>query len=151
MPGSNLMSKTQRYTVPAQFDQLQRIAELAVEAAIQVGFDAAQQGRIELAMDEACSNIIEHAYAGAAGHIFIEVETEPKHYLKIVLSDTGRTFAPNEIPLYVPCTPATDVASLKVGGLGLHLMRQTMDDVCFEFNVPGQRGVFNRLTMIKRL
>ena len=145
------MSKIQRFTVPARFDQLQHIAELAVQAARQVGFDAQQQGRIELAVDEACSNIIEHAYAGESGQIYIEVETEPKHYLKIVLSDTGRTFAPDQIPLYVPCTPATDVASLKVGGLGLHLMRQTMDDVCFEFNVPGHRGVFNRLTMIKRL
>ncbi len=145
------MSKIQRFTAPARFDQLQHIAALAVEAAKQVGFDATQQGRIELAIDEACSNIIEHAYAGEAGQIYIEVETEPNHYLRIVLSDTGRIFAPDQIPIYVPCTPATDVASLKVGGLGLHLMRQTMDDVCFEFNVPGHRGVFNRLTMIKRL
>lgn len=145
------MSKIQRYTVPARFDQLQHIAGLALEAAKLVGFDMTQQDRIELAMDEACSNIIEHAYAGEGGQIYIEVETEPRRFLKIVLSDTGRTFKPDEIPIYVPCTSATDVASLKVGGLGLHLMRQTMDDVCFEFNVPGHRGVFNRLTMIKRL
>ena len=109
------------------------------------------RGSLWTVLAEVLNNIVEHAYAGESGQIYIEVETEPSHYLKIVLSDTGRTFAPDQIPLYVPCTPATDVASLKVGGLGLHLMRQTMDDVCFEFNVPGHRGVFNRLTMIKRL
>jgi anti-sigma regulatory factor (Ser/Thr protein kinase) len=49
------------------------------------------------------------------------------------------------VPAFAPCTSLDEV---KIGGLGIHLMRQAMDDVCFEFDVP---GIGNRLTMIKHL
>ena len=157
------MTHTHHLSVPARFDQLARLTAFAVESARIVGFDKPQLDRIELAVDEACSNIIEHAYAGSDSHesrIDIEVETEPSHYIKIVLTDTGKAFEPDKVPAYVPCTHETDISNLKVGGLGIHLMRQAMDDVCFEFNVRdthannsknGKTGVFNRLTLIKRL
>ena len=155
------MTHTRHLSVPARFDQLSRLTAIAVEAARIVGFDKPQLDRIELAVDEACSNIIEHAYAGSTGHIDIEIETEPHQYIKLVLTDTGKAFEPNNVPVYVPCTHETDISNLKVGGLGIHLMRQAMDDVCFEFNVRdarananasnGKTGVFNRLTLIKRL
>jgi anti-sigma regulatory factor (Ser/Thr protein kinase) len=143
-------------TTPARFNELQRITAFVLESAAQVGFDAKQLGRIELAIDEACSNIIEHAYAGEVGamgaRINVVVESVAEQYLKVILTDTGKTFEPEAVPAYIPCTPQTDVNSLKVGGLGLHLMRQAMDDVCFEFNVPDKKGgVFNRLTMVKHL
>jgi serine/threonine-protein kinase RsbW len=151
------VTHTHHLSVPARFDQLARLTAFAVESAHSVGFDKPQLDRIELAVDEACSNIIEHAYAGNTGHIDIEVEIEPHHYIKIVLTDTGKAFEPDKVPAYVPCTHETDISNLKVGGLGIHLMRQAMDDVCFEFNVRdahpsnGKTGVFNRLTLIKRL
>jgi anti-sigma regulatory factor (Ser/Thr protein kinase) len=151
------VTHTRHLSVPARFDQLARLTAFAVESARTVGFAQPQLDRIELAVDEACSNIIEHAYAGSTGHIDIEVDTEPGHYVRIILTDTGKVFEPDKVPAYVPCTPDTDVSSLKVGGLGIHLMRQAMDEVCFEFNVRdeshrnGKTGVFNRLTLIKRL
>ena len=159
------MTHTRHLSVPARFDQLARLTAFAVEAARTSGFDKPQLDRIELAVDEACSNIIEHAYAGSTGRIDIEIETEPQQYIKFVLTDTGKAFAPDSVPAYVPCTHETDISNLKVGGLGIHLMRQAMDDVCFEFNVRdphsnahananasnGKTGVFNRLTLIKRL
>ena len=151
------MSTIRHLSVPAHFEQLAPITTFVIEAAQVVGFDRQQLDRIELAVDEACSNIIEHAYAGRAGKITIEIETVRQHFIKIVFTDTGKAFEPNAVPAYIPCTPTTNANDLKVGGLGLHLMRQTMDEVCFEFNVPGTRkangstGVFNRLTMMKRL
>jgi anti-sigma regulatory factor (Ser/Thr protein kinase) len=150
------VSNTRHLSVPARFDQLIRLTAFAVESARTVGFEKLQLDRIELAMDEACSNIIEHAYAGSAGRIDIEIEAEPDSYIRIVLTDTGKAFEPDKVPAYVPCTSETDVNGLKVGGLGIHLMRQAMDEVCFEFNVRdearnnGKTGVFNRLTMVKR-
>lgn len=131
--------------VPAQHDQLAQLATFVAVAAAEVGFDETQVNRIELAVDEACSNIIDHAYKGDAGNIQLEVEIEPQHQLTIVLIDQGQSFDPDHVPAYAPCTSLDEV---KIGGLGIHLMRQAMDDVCYEFGVP---GIGNRLTMKKQL
>jgi serine/threonine-protein kinase RsbW len=144
------MSITRRLVVPADVNHLHQLASYASEAAGEAGFDAIQIGRIELAVDEACSNIIEHAYGSlASGDIDLELQVHPGVRIKIILIDTGRPFNPKAVPNYVPCTPLTEIETLKIGGLGLHLMRQTMDDICFEFGVPGATGPFNRLTMMK--
>lgn len=142
------MDQLQRLTVPASVDQLQRIAGMAAKAAEAVGFDSTQVCRIELAVDEACSNIIEHAYDGEPGEIGVEILPERQRQLTIILTDTGKSFDPDRIPEYVPCK---SIDEIKIGGLGLHLMKQAMDDVCFEFNVPSKTGKFNRLTMVKKL
>ena len=139
------MTSTRQLVVPAQHDQLARLASFVGTAAIEVGFGDAQVNRIELAVDEACSNIIDHAYQGAPGVIRLTVEIEAQQQLTIILVDQGVPFDPDRLPAYAPCTSLDEV---KIGGLGIHLMRQAMDDVCFEFNVP---GVGNRLTMIKHL
>lgn len=131
--------------VPAQHDQLAQLATFVAVAAAEVGFDEAQVNRIELAVDEACSNIIDHAYKGDTGSIQLEVDIEPQHQLTIVLIDQGQSFNPDHVPAYAPCTSLDEV---KIGGLGIHLMRQAMDDVCYEFGVP---GIGNRLTMKKQL
>jgi serine/threonine-protein kinase RsbW len=112
---------------------------------VEVGFDETQVNRIELAVDEACSNIIDHAYQGDPGTIQLEVDIEPQYQLTIVLVDQGESFDPDHVPAYAPCTSLDDV---KIGGLGIHLMRQAMDNVCYEFGVP---GIGNRLTMKKQI
>lgn len=104
-------------------------------------------------MDEACSNIIEHAYAQTpGGEIHIHVHAEPGHRIVITLIDTGEPFDPQAVPVHDPQSCLDDS---KVGGLGLFLMRRAMDDVQFEFNVKGvglgQPKRFNRLTMVKYL
>ena len=142
------MDQSQHLNVPAKVDQLHHIASIAARAAEAVGFDDNQVCRIELAVDEACSNIIEHAYGGQPGEIGVEILPEPHQQITIVLTDTGQSFDPDGVPEYVPCK---SIEEIKIGGLGLHLMKQAMDNVCFEFNVPGKTGRFNRLTMVKKL
>jgi serine/threonine-protein kinase RsbW len=139
------MITTRQLVVPAQHDQLAKLATFVAAAAAEVGFDETQVNRIELAVDEACSNIIDHAYQGSAGSIQLDISIEPQYQLTIVLIDQGQAFNPDCVPAYAPCTSLDQV---KIGGLGIHLMRQAMDDVCYEFNVP---GIGNRLTMKKQL
>jgi serine/threonine-protein kinase RsbW len=137
------MIPRRRMVAPARHDQLARLASFAAAAAAEVGFDDLQINRIELAVDEACSNIIDHAYDGQSGEIAIEISGERNHHVLIIIIDQGKPFDPDSVQEYVPTASLDDA---KVGGLGLHLMRQTMDQVCFEFGVP---GVGNRLTMQK--
>ena len=137
------MIAKRKLVVPARHDQLAKLASFAAAAAAEVGFGDLQINRIELAVDEACSNIIDHAYGGQRGEITIEVTGERDRNLVIVITDQGKPFDPGTVQEYVP---SASLDEAKVGGLGLHLMRQTMDQVCFEFGVP---GVGNRLTMEK--
>jgi serine/threonine-protein kinase RsbW len=140
-------------TVPASLDQLRFITAFVAQHAGKAGFSPEQIHRIELAVDEACSNIIIHAYNRKPdGNIAVRISAVPGSRIVITLIDTGKTFDPDGVP---PHDPATGLDNLKVGGLGLFLMRQTMDDVQFEFDVagnsPNEPARFNRLTMVKHV
>lgn len=140
-------------TVPASLDQLRFITAFVAKHAGTVGFPPEQIHRIELAVDEACSNIILHAYDQAAGgKIVVRVRAVPRSEIAISLVDTGKTFDPAGVPDH---NPDVNLDSVKIGGLGIFLIRQAMDDVRYEFNVagahPGEPARFNRLTMVKHL
>src|SRR5512141_2663157 len=120
------MTTTRQLVVPAQHDQLARLATFVAIAAAEVGFDEMQVNRIELAVDEACSNIIDHAYRGSTGDILLQVSVEPQYQLTVTLVDHGQPFDPTHVPAFAPCQSLDEV---KIGGLGIHLMRQAMDDV----------------------
>jgi len=128
----------------ANFDNLDEIRDIVGEAARQVGFSDKEIYAIQLAADEASSNIIEHAYAGiTGGKLEIDLSTTDKT-LKIVMRDQGKPFDPSSVP--EPNVKA-DLSERKIGGLGMYLMRKLMDEVSYESSA--ERG--NILTMIKRL
>lgn len=127
---------------PAQFESLDAIRDFAAEAARQASMDEKDIYNIQLAVDEAASNIIEHAYAGISdGQIEINT-TATRDALKIILRDQGKRFNADEI-----ADPDLESAleDRAVGGLGLFFMRKLMDEVRFEW-LPGQGNI---LTMLK--
>lgn len=153
MSSKPLTHSDRSLTIPAQYDQLWRVNAFVSELAAQVGFAGLQLNRIELAVDEACSNIIQHAYANRTdGRIDLRVQTFPGERIVITIIDTGDPFDPDVVPVH---DPNADLDNLKVGGLGLFLIKRVMDEVKFEFNVRGDGGGqperFNRLTMVKHL
>ena len=128
-------------TFSGRFDSLPMIADFVRMSAQEAGLSSFQIYAVETAVDEACANIIEHAYGGE-GKGDIECScTITKKGLTIILRDTGRPFNPKNIK-----NPDLN-SSLKERsdhGLGLYFIRQWMDDVDFEFK-PGS----NTLTMSK--
>jgi len=98
---------------------------------------------VELAIDEACTNIIEHAYQGEnRGDIECTCDCND-NCLTMVLHDHGKPFDPSTVT--APDLDA-DIDDRPVGGLGIFLMKQLMDEVHFE--PLGESG--NILTLIKR-
>ena len=82
---------------PGRFDSLAAISEFVVDAAKSAGLDEMAAYEIELAVDEACSNIIEHAYGGQdKGEIECECEVTDDG-LTIILRDWGQAFDPSKI------------------------------------------------------
>jgi serine/threonine-protein kinase RsbW len=127
---------------PGRFDSLAEISEFVGGAAQDAGFDSKGVYAIKLAVDEACTNIIEHAYGGESKGEIRCTCTIQKDSLEVKLQDWGCVFNPNSIP-----EPNFDVPieELKPRGAGLFFMKKFMDEVRFEFDARDG----NCLTMIK--
>ncbi len=124
-----------------QFDSLAAICEFVTRAAESAKLDARAIYAVQMAVDEACTNIIEYAYGGEGrGDIECTCQTNDNG-LTIILHDQGSPFDPERVP--EPDRNAA-IQEHKIGGLGLYFMRQLMDKVNFEFTDSG-----NMLTMIK--
>lgn len=129
---------------PGRFESLVPISNFVAQAAEQAGFDDRGIYAVRLAVDEACSNIIEHGYGGEdRGSIKCTYEVLADG-IKITLQDQGIAFDPAAIP-----DPDFNVAleDLAPRGAGLFLIRQIMDEIQFAFD--SQRG--NTLVMVKYL
>ena len=127
----------------AKFEYLDEIREFVGAIARSGGFTDKDVYNIQLATDEAASNIIEHAYEKISNGM-LELSCGVRDDLMtIILIDHGESFDPSEIPL--PDLKA-DLSNRKIGGLGIFLMRKLMDEVSYEVKA----GKGNVLTMIKR-
>jgi len=96
---------------------------------------------ISLAVDEACTNIIKHAYKDSKnGKIKIKIDKK-KNKLSVKLTDKGSHFDPSIIP-----DPNVEESQKmkKGGGLGMFLMKKIMDEV--EYSAKGKG---NELILIK--
>ena len=127
----------------AKFEHLDDIREFVGDIARVGGFSEKDIYNIQLATDEAASNIIEHAYENKSGGVLELSCGMQGDVITIIMTDHGESFDPNEVPL--PDLKA-DLSDRKIGGLGIFLMRKLMDEVHYE---PGpDKG--NVLTMTKR-
>jgi anti-sigma regulatory factor (Ser/Thr protein kinase) len=128
----------------AKFEFLDEIREFVGDVARKNGFTDKEVYNIQLATDEAASNIVEHAYEGVADGL-IEISCGYRsNAITIILVDHGEPFDPSDVP--APDLKA-DLSDRKIGGLGLFLMRKLMDEVHYDAEPRKNR---NTLTMIKR-
>ena len=128
----------------AKFEYLDEIREFVGNIAKDGGFSSKDIYNIQLATDEAASNIIEHAYEGINDGILELSCGMESDAIKIILVDHGAPYDPDSIPM--PDLKA-DLSERKIGGLGIFLMRKLMDEVRYESH-PEKNS--NILTMIKR-
>ena len=98
-------------------------------------------GQLQMAVDEACANVIEHAYGGEAGHeIDVAVIVEPARFV-VRIRDEG---APFKAEAYAAPDVQQLVQRRRGGGLGVHLMHRLMDRV--EYRTHGRT---NEVHLIK--
>jgi len=144
------MGEVQRLKVAGKYSEIRNVCRFVAEGAERCGMEESAVFHVELACDEACSNIIEHGY-GAEGVGQIEVSWQvDKDLFRVTIHDNGRPFNPNAVPDHpVDVVPASANADkeIRVGGLGIHFMRKLMDEVNFHFD----KDMGNTLTMVKRI
>lgn len=130
-------------SVEARVENLAAVRAFVEEACRRAGADAATCFDLKLAVDEACANIIEHGYAGRPpGSIALACESDGDG-VRVTIVDSGRAFAPSELP---PADVASDWETRRVGGLGWHLIRKSVDAIDYGPDPAGG----NRLTLLKR-
>ena len=130
-----------RFRVPALADRLRLIRTVVGESSRLVGCSEPVAKDVTLAVDEACQNIIRHAYKDIPdGEIVVEIIREDGK-LVILLNDFAPTIDPKTVR-------PRNLDDIRPGGLGTHLIREIMDEV--EFLEPPFAGG-NVLRLVKRI
>ena len=128
-------------TIPSQPDRLKLVRNAVAETARFCGCSEDVGRDIVIAVDEACQNVIRHAYGGSPdGEITLEIRLRD-NVLIIRLRDFAET-------IDVSTVKPRDLDDLKPGGLGTHFIREVMDEVAF---IQPPSGGGNLLRMTKRL
>lgn len=125
------ISRLGRLTIPNNLSFLPMARNFIVENATIIGFEAQEIKEVELAIDEAVSNVIEHAFLPDEEAEFTIICERTPLGLKTVIRDKGQPFDPTILPSYDPDNLETEISD---SGLGLYLMQQFMDKVSF-FNL----------------
>ncbi len=124
-------------------DSLAEVREFVNERAAAFGFGDREVSEITLAIDEACTNVIKHAYKGNPDTEFEVRVLASGTEFQVVVRDWGTGFNPEEVP--VPDLK-DKIKKHKAGGLGIFLMRKLMDTVEYQ-----GRDASNEVRLIRYL
>lgn len=138
--------KTYRMKLPADSGNLDIIRKFIAGISENMGFNDEEVYKIELAVDEACANVIKHAYlTNSKREPIINIEAQEKNdRIEIIISDKGKGFDPSKVK-----KPEIEeyMKKMKRGGLGIYLIKELMDKVSFRIKA----GVRNEVRMVKFL
>ncbi len=120
--------ETLKITLPNKLDYLD-IAQLFVrETAKKIGFAGNSLNNIDIAIEEAVSNVMKHTYDAEENRTFDIVCEKLRNGIKIVIKEMGLPFDPSNVKQYKPIGSIEDAST---SGLGLFLISKVMDDYSF--------------------
>ena len=129
------------FRIQARSDQLGEMRAAVRQCAEGCGCSETQTADIVLAIDEACQNIIRHAYKrDPNGVIELKIHREGRD-LVFSLLDSAPKIDPSKVK-------PRDLDDIRPGGLGTHFIQKVMDRADF---VPRPPGTGNLLRMVKRI
>ncbi len=115
-------------SIPSETSFLGLVREVTKKMAESAGFSDGTADRLALAVDEATTNVIEHAYRGSADReIELRIEDRGPEF-RVEVVDSGATVDPRAVPRV---DLGRYVSERRTGGLGIHLMEKIMDSVTF--------------------
>ncbi|HCZ32199.1 MAG TPA: hypothetical protein DHV93_01175 [Holophagaceae bacterium] len=134
-----------RLVIPSQTRYLNLVTGLAKRASLVAGLDDAAAAKVSIAVDEAVTNVILHAYHGEGEHS-VELELRfTEEALEIHILHSGQGFRSDQVVLP---DPKEYIKHPRKGGLGLLLMSRFMDEVQFKADEASGR---NECCLIKKL
>ncbi len=128
--------------VPATIEAIEEVAMYLEECLELAEVPLMEATRIQLAVEEAVTNVVTHGYESPGGNVSISCVSSPE-LVTITITDTGPEFDPTKIP---PADVTADLDHRNIGGLGVHLIRSVMDEVTYNREMDA-----NQLTLVKRI
>lgn len=110
----------------ATLENLSEISSKVLSAAADRGLNKKQLNDLELSLEEAIVNICNYASEGRDGKLEVIVDTDKDGRIVVQVIDNGIAFDPLSIP---DPDLTVDIADRPIGGLGIFLIRNLMDDV----------------------
>ena len=87
-----MAANTHTMTIPSSTRFLEEVREFVTTHAVQAGFNETTVEQMKMAVDEACTNVIEHSYKGQSGQpVDISIHVDPEK-LVVVIRDKGKEF-----------------------------------------------------------
>ena len=138
------MASTHRISRAAYLESLNDFREFIKEHCASLpGINKEILYDVQLAVDEACTNIISHGYAGLdPGSIILDLDVDPDK-LTVSLTDFGHSFEPSSAPMPDIDAP---IEERELGGFGLFFIQQSMDEMDYRATEDG-----NKMILIKYL
>jgi serine/threonine-protein kinase RsbW len=112
----------------SDYAELARVRDFIEARALVFGFSDKEASQITLAVDEACTNLIRHAYQLDNKREFcVNIDQNINEFI-VCISDNGSPFNPLEVdkPVMIDY-----FKNFQKGGLGIMLMRSVMDEVLY--------------------
>lgn len=135
--GTNGDYRMVRLTIPAKAEYI-TLVRLALSGLSQTRpLSDETLADLKLAVTEACSNSVRHAYGADGGAVEVVYELHPDR-LVVEVSDDGRGFTPDE--------SEADADALAEGGLGIAIIRELADELELGTRADGQGS---RLRFVK--
>ena len=141
-----MADESKRITVEAVLENVEKVTEFVNQELEQLGCSVKTQMQIDVAIDELFGNIANYAYypqKGGMATIEVSRSAESPAQVAITFQDQGKPYNPleKEDP-----DITLGAAERPIGGLGIFLVKKTMDDIAYEY-----RDGKNILTIKKNL
>jgi len=118
-------------TLDATIDNLDRVTDFVNEELENIGCSFKAMTQIDVVIDELFSNIAHYAYKPEIGSatVTVDIKEDPMSVI-ITFMDQGKPFNP-----LAAANPDVTLSAeeRQIGGLGIFLVKKTMDDVSYEF------------------
>ena len=116
-------------TLKAAIENLPAVTSFLDEILEAAGSSMKSQMQLDVAMDELFGNIARYAYVPGEGDATVRVSVdEANRVAEITLIDRGVPFNPLEA---LPPDTTASAADRPIGGLGIFLVRKTMDEMTY--------------------
>ena len=136
------MASLHRITRAAYFESLQDFRTFIKEHCSGIhGMSDEFLYDLQLAVDETCTNIISHGYAGLdPGSIILELAVD-RDRIVVTLTDFGHSFEPSSAPIPDANAP---IEERELGGFGLFFIQQSVDEMNYQVTEDGNQMILTK-------